>query len=233
VLHFALHEGRRVLQDRLSGTAEPWYLLVSHNGINIITRWGQEALNEAEAVLIHTLSTPELRLLGTAPDNVFAMISFAAAFLIVSKFSVCQNHRQELPGSSDSLFEKTIRHLKEAAYSPDHAPAKCAQLITAWVEAWQQHRASTLYSDQAAQEHGRDRPPGVIDHAISAERTSSQPMSHGLQDFRGPDEPSQPEFFPNLASGPDFNRFMSSDVFLDADFWTSFMHNLSTSSDVI
>lgn len=160
------------------------------------------------------------------------MISFAAAFIILGKIAVFKDHGKELPGASDSLLTTVIARLNKAAYAPDHAPAKCAQLIAAWVDTWQRWRGSTKSNLDADND---DCGTTGIEHAVSAERTSphSAPSAGpGLGGYGIPGAEKQPaseEMLPSIGSAHDFNRFMSSDIFLDTEFWVSFMQNIANS----
>lgn len=202
-------------------SGRPWHEIAIYNGINLAMQWGHEALILAEEVLSSTLSRPELNQLSTAPDNVFAMICFAASFLVICKLSIYQQHGEQLPGSSDALLSKITARLLQAACGPDHAPAKCAQLISGLVARFE--------SQTTGGSKGADafRVP-VIEHNISPKRTSvsynSGPTSMGYEvdGQPSPYDSSLPTF-----GSVDLNRIASSDMMLDSDFWSSFMDNLT------
>ncbi|KZP13479.1 hypothetical protein FIBSPDRAFT_797797, partial [Athelia psychrophila] len=77
----------------------------------------------------HAHAPDPAALLNTAPDQIFAMLCFAASFLVMCKLAIHQNHGADLPGSSDLLLARAVELLVRSACAPDHAPAKCAQLI--------------------------------------------------------------------------------------------------------
>lgn len=171
----------------------------------------------AELVLVSALERPELRLLGTAPDNIFALISFAAAFLIMAKISIYQNHGEHLQGSVDKLLTKIVEHLSEAAYAPDHTPAKCAQLISALLGTWERRVSKP------------DGGAPVVHAAVSREHLS--PIKSTEPELLVPSHKQlQSDLFTSVGSDFDFDQFMNSDIFLDTEFWASFMVNLSTAT---
>lgn len=217
-IHHCLRETRRVISDE---TGRPWHEIAHYNGINLGMQWGHEALILAEEILSSTLSRSELNQLSTAPDNVFAMICFAASFLVICKLSIYQQHGEQLPGSSDALLSKITDRLLQAACGPDHAPAKCAQLISGLVARFE--------SQTKGGSNGADglRMP-TIEHNISSERTSASynpglsSTGYGVDSQPAPYDANLPTF-----GSVDLNRIASSEVMLDSDFWSSFMDNLT------
>jgi len=220
-IHHCLHETRRVVTIEPVRAGRPWYLLAQYNGVNLAAQWGQEALLLAEDILSSTISQPESSQLGSAPDNVFAMVCFAAAFIVMCKISVYQTHGEHISGSSDGLLAKIIERLLLDACGPDHASAKCAQLISKLVAS---------YEARVAKCNGEPEHQGlqVMLNNISSERTSVINQELESTGF-GVDGP--PHFDASLSSygvSLDLNRLMNSDVMLDSDFWASFMDNLTT-----
>jgi hypothetical protein len=106
-------------------------MLTDYNGVNLAASWGQEAISLAEEIVSSVLLLPELKWLSTAPDQVFALLCYAAAFLIMGKISTYYDIGMHHPGSSDVLLAKFTDRLLQVACGPDHAPMKCAQLISA------------------------------------------------------------------------------------------------------
>lgn len=220
----------------------PWFLVAEHNGVNLAQSWGHHALVLSEAILIATISRPELALMSTAPDSLFSMITFATIFVILSKWSVFENAGQHMPGSSDSILTRTIERLSLIACSPDHFAAKCARLIEAGVLSFKRK-----VEGSAKEPKEFSRP--VVQHfttstrgefgSSNASRSGSVSSGMGTGGYvagspaagvntgsglaPGPMD-SQQHTFPNvLMSDP--NYFMGSDIFFDNDFWSSFMSN--------
>lgn len=268
VMHHCLRETRRVYADN---SGHPWHALAEHGGINLATQWGQEALLLAEGVLAATLSLssstpvtspstrgghpdpansldPAVQLLNTAPDQIFAMLCFAASFLVMCKLAIHQNHGADLPGSSDILLERMIGLLVKSACAPDHAPAKCAQLISGLVASFE---ARTRKRDKVVcGSEDRDERGNHLQCNTSAERTSlemSRSASVSGSGYAGMDTgrdgggarhlPQVDAGGYNAAAGMagmmpsapgDFGRLLNSEVMLDTEFWASFMDNLTT-----
>ena len=193
----------------------PWYRQ-SHPGIDIAS-WGREAVLTAEAVLVASLSTHED--LRTAPDNFFVMISFAAVWMVMAKFAMFQTASERLPGVSNGLLVKIIERLTQLALTPDHTPAKCAQLINKSMTA--------LESRTVGLGHTESKEAAVVGHAVSSERSSSS-------QFILPDsavfltDKQYPMDMLSAEPQQDFKGFMNPDMLFDSDFWSSFTHNLSS-----
>jgi hypothetical protein len=222
VLHQALREARRVCRD--NSTGKPWYRNFVHKGIHVTSVWGREAVLAAEAVLVASLSRQEN--IGTAPDNVFAMISFAAVWLIMAKFAMFQNRTERLPVVSHGLLTKTIERLTQEAMAPDHVPVKCAQLIAASMKMLQTRTTGLV------EENEDNKEDPEVDHTVSAEqRTSTRysALDSGMFDA----ERQQPIEMPDVELHHQYEAAMNPESFLDGDFWSSFMNNLSTGSSGI
>ena len=195
-------------------------MTAEYNGINIVLHWGQEALLLAEDILSSTISRPELKQLGAAPDNVFAMLCFAASFIVICKIAIYQAHGDQLRGASDGLLAKITDRLIQAACSPDHAPAKCALLIKGLVASFE---ARTTKGGEC--EHVQ---PQNVSHSLSSERTSATDQVQELTGFSTGGHSHFETFLPGHDSSDGLNHLMHSDVMLDSDFWASFMDNLTT-----
>ena len=217
-IHHCLQATRRVIA---SGADQPWYTNAEYNGINIATHWGREALLLAEDILSSTISRTELKQLGAAPDNVFAMLCFAASFIVTCKIAVYQVYGDQLRGASDGLLEKINDRLIQAACSQDHAPAKCARLIKRLVASFE---ACTMKGGGEC-EHVQ---PQDVPHSLSSERTSATDQIQELTGFSAGGQPHFEASLPDHGSSDGVNWLMHSDVMLDSDFWASFMDNLTT-----
>jgi hypothetical protein len=176
--------------------------------------WGQEAISTAEAVLVAHLSRPEN--ITSAPDIVFTMVSFSAVWLIIAKFARYQARGEHLPGATDALLTKVIERLSQSALTPEHTPAKCAQVISASFKAY---ATSTSLPNNDSQDAMRGR----VGHTISAERLSSSRHA-------APDSSASSATEATQILNYELNPFMNSEIFLDTTFWSSFMSNLSTES---
>jgi hypothetical protein len=220
VLVHALMETKMVISK--CDKQNPWFLVAEHNGINLARSWGHHALVLSEGILITALSRPELALLSAAPDNFFSMITLATLFVILSKWSVMENAGEQLPGSSDSILARTIDRLRQVSAAPDHVPAKCARVIEAGVLSFRR-RASEKDMDS------REFSQPLLEHFDTAARDFRERVSAPAAPSGYPAEQLYSQMQPSFPSFPinDPNYFMNSDIFLDNDFWSSFMSNLS------
>jgi hypothetical protein len=214
VLYRALREARRVLEDKASG--KPWYRQLVHQGINLGSIWGQDAVLTAEAVLVATLSRQEN--IGTAPDIVFAMISFAAVWLIMAKFAMFHNQGEQSPGVSNGLLMKVVERLMQSAITPDHTSAKCAQLIATSMK--------MLETRTIGLGHDEDKDISGASHVATERAPHAQFAVPDLGRFPG--DKQHPLDMLNAGTPHEFKTFMNSDVLMDTAFWSSFMNNLST-----
>lgn len=202
-----MREARRVYTEP---SGPPWFEVAKHCGVNIAMKWGQEAVLAAETTLSTMLSRPDSdeELMATAPDSIFAMLCFAASFLIMCKISIHQIRAVDLPESSTILLAKTNALFARLACAPDHAPAKCAQLIIGLVASFEARTGKRMvgFAD------GFGSPPVTLPSGGLA-------AVNGRGDQHACDLP--------LGTG-DLGELLNSELMLDADFWASFMDNLTT-----
>jgi len=205
ILHRALREGR--LKYRNYDTILTWCTQFVHNDVNLAVAWGHEAFKTAVSVLRTFVSQSEVALISTAPDIVFTLVSYAATFVIISKLILCDDHTEHLSASSDVLLAKTIERLFEAAYTPEHHPARCARLIASSLTTLERRKAK-LYGG-LDDDHVRVAP--TVTKSVVPEPAGDSVAS--LSD---------------LLTTDSIHDFMNSDIFLDTDFWASFMNNISS-----
>lgn len=142
VIHHGLRTSRLTLLSERPDSPEPWYDHRLPNGLQLAFIFGLDAVNTSERILIHTLTAPDRHLLGSAPDCIFAMVAFGAAMLVSARVAMLENSGIVLPGHSDQLLSKIIVQMNAAAYAPDHAPARCAQLVATLMHLWQRRIAA-------------------------------------------------------------------------------------------
>lgn len=221
VLHHFLRE-LRTLPPEEPDSLKPWYQM-KHNGFSIALDMGRDALIQAESILTSALRLPDAMLLGTAPDNFFNFVSFAATFIVLAKISVVQTHPGTLiSGAGESLLAMTVERCSQAACTADHAPARCAQLVATLTETLKK-RTSSIQSSVAAVQLG------------AAGLTCDADKVHSYEKNRTPSagSDSTASLFPNTNShshndlDQDFNGTVDADIFRDVDFWSSFMDNLN------
>lgn len=231
VLVHALME-TKIAFSKTDNQGVPWFIAAQLSGVNLAKSWGHQALVLSEAILVMIISRTELALMSTAPDNLFSMVTLAAVFVLLSKWSVLENVGQQMPGSSDSILARTIETLSHVACSSDHFAAKCARLIKAGVHSFRKKCEGSepepkSFSKPIVQhftEYGPSSRSAAMSNGVGtdgyAAGSSAASMNTGGSFGPGPIDPQYS--FPNLPMN-DPNYFMNSDIFFDSDFWSTFM----------
>ncbi|KAF7343402.1 hypothetical protein MVEN_01772600 [Mycena venus] len=207
MVHHALRETRTAYERDRPQT--PWYV-AEMNGQGIALFWGYPALISAETVLSTFLGTSDLNLLSTAPDNLYAIVGFAATWLFVSNFSLHQLGKGHLGGASERLQSMTIDRLNKIALAPDHTAARCGHVLGALMNAWEQRKPLSQHRD------------GTIPANMCGMR--DVPLSPYPNPNPQGDEYLNPPSYQDLASGAVNNP----DLFMDDAFWASFIENLNS-----
>ena len=209
---------------------DAWFLAAEHNGVNLARSWGHHALVLSEAILIAVISRSELALMSTAPDSLFSMITLAAIFVILSKWSVLENIGQQMPGSSDPILARIIERLSLIACSPDHFAAKCARLIESGVLSFRK-KSERLEPEPKAfsrpvmrhfTEYGPSSRSASVSNGMGTSGYAGGSSVAGVSSGGSLASAIDPYTMPNIPMG-DPNYFMGSDIFFDNEFWTTFM----------
>jgi hypothetical protein len=109
----------------------------TRTGCGFALTCARDALTSAEALLASILCIKDRELLATAPDSVFAMISFAAAHVTTSRFLILQSKAmRHLPGVSKELLIRTAKCLHQVSLSKDDNASRCARVISGFVDLW-------------------------------------------------------------------------------------------------
>ncbi|PBL03008.1 hypothetical protein ARMGADRAFT_1072422 [Armillaria gallica] len=201
VTHHALREMRTVISGSNATAGQSW-LRAQFHGTSIAMCLGRDSIKSAQSVLtiLHSVDT---NLLVTVPDGIFTTISFAATWLIVANFSIHQLNCAPLGVACDRLISMTVELLSRLALGPEHILAKYAHIIATLVGLWEQR-------SQPSDPSPRDR----------TDRSSSTP-SESTASF-------ETSAFPSPAEWSSANLSNNPNIFMDPDFWASFMDNLDT-----
>jgi len=117
--------------------------LTTRTGCGFALTCARDALSSAEALLTSILSMKDRELLATAPDSVFAMISFAAAHVTTSRFLVLQSKAiRHFPGVSRELLVRTAECLHQVSLSTDDNASRCARVIFGFLDLWNDKQES-------------------------------------------------------------------------------------------
>ncbi|KAK7042474.1 hypothetical protein R3P38DRAFT_2890671 [Favolaschia claudopus] len=208
VNHHALRELRTTYErDR---PQQRWYS-AQIKGQSLTFFWGYPALTSAETVLSTFLGVTDSTLLSTAPDNIFAMVTFSAVWIFVSNFSLVQMGKSYLGGASERLQSMSMELLNKIALAPDHAAARCGHVLGALMTAWEQRKPKdgpwdgTIPSNMCMM-------PGVPLYPYPCTKFAD------TEGYLNP--PSYQELVDSMAS--------STDLFMDDAFWSSFLENLNS-----
>lgn len=201
VTHHALRELRTVISGSNATAGQSW-LRAQYHGTSMAMCLGRDSIKSAQSVLtiVHSV---DANLLVTVPDSIFTTISFAATWLIVANFSIYQLNCAPLGVACDMLISKTVELLSRLALGPEHILTKHAHIIATLVGLWERRRQS---SD-----------PTPRDRTDLSSTTSSEPTAS----FETSALPSPTEW-------SSANLSNNTNIFMDPDFWASFMDNLDT-----
>lgn len=235
------HHFLRELRIVMEGFNSQSWMCARYKGVPIPMIYGQDAIESAQNVLTIFLSESDTTLLICAPDYVFSLITFSATWLIISNFSIHQLNGVNLGWANDKLISLTAEKLSHIAHSPEHLPARCAHMIMRLVHAWEmRHKTKpTVRSEEKwdawASKEGEDCSARLMPH-MSAERTTVETgadvpplpecMGHMHEQSQSPPPINAPTGEP-LSLGQEWAA-ETSDILMDATFWTTFMENLNT-----
>ncbi|KAK0230345.1 hypothetical protein IW262DRAFT_1261429 [Armillaria fumosa] len=201
VTHHALRELRTVISGSNATAGQSW-LRAQYHGTSMAMCLGRDSIKSAQSVLtiVHSV---DANLLVTAPDSIFTTISFAATWLIVANFSIYQLNCAPLGMACDMLMSRTVELLSRLVLGPEHILAKHAHIIATLVGLWERRRQS---SD-----------PTARDRTDPSSTTSSEPTAC-----------FETSAFPSPTEWSSANLSNNTNIFMDPDFWASFMDNLDT-----
>jgi hypothetical protein len=188
---------------------------LSRTGRGFALTCARDALASAESLLTTILSIADTELLATAPDSVYAMISFAAAYVTTAKYLLLHSRgTRHFPGASDELLARTVKRLQGISLFPDDNASRCARVVSRFVDTWHEklsaHDAETTGGTLA--ESGD--PPRS---APTASSTSKAGYNDCASSENTPAEPS-PETTSSL-TGFDYTFSLDQDTLFGPDFW--------------
>lgn len=191
---------------------------ISRTGCGFTLACARDALTSAEALLTTILSIKDKELLATAPDPVFSMISFAAAYLTTSRLLVLHSKAsRQIPGASAELLARTIKCLRHISLSTDDNASRCAYVISGFVDMWDERLAAY---DAEATSKNPDEPN------VSQVSSSISPMSKPTpQEYAKSESSTTVGLSPETTSSPSgfdsmFN--LDQDILFGPEFWQYF-----------
>ena len=188
--------------------------VTTRTGCGFALTCARDALSSSEALLTTILSIKDRNLLATAPDSVFAMISFAAAHLTMSRFLIIHaKAMRHFPGVSRELLVRTVKCLHQVSLSTDDNASRCARVISSFVDMW----------DDKEEAHGPEATRQAYDLNDSPQAVSAL-LSSGSN-------PTPPEYASSecTMAGPshettssigDYTFNLDQDPLFGLDFWS-------------
>jgi len=187
---------------------------VKRSGTGLALACSRDALATSEALLTTILSIKDRELLATAPDSIFGMISFAAAWITTTRFLMLQSKvMRSVPGSSGELLARTIKCLQQVALSTDDNASRCARVISGFVDTWEKKRRTQDAEAATATPGERNDTPQAAPPLSSAAKTTHYGYTNSLSTMTGP----SPET--TTSSPSELDYIFDQDVLLGLDFW--------------
>lgn len=193
--------------------------VTTRTGCGFALTCARDALATSEALLTTILSIKDRSLLATAPDSVFAMISFAAAHVTTSRFLVLQaKAMRHFPGVSRELLVRTVKCLHQVSLSTDDNASRCARVISGFVDMWNDKQEADG-PEATGETCGLNESPQAESTTLSS---GSNPTpreyvgSVGSESTMvGPSHETTP-----LIGGCDYMFNLDQEPLLDLDFWS-------------
>ncbi|KAG7447600.1 uncharacterized protein BT62DRAFT_1004357 [Guyanagaster necrorhizus] len=174
------------------------WLRAQYHGTSIAMCLGRDSIKSAQSVL-SAVHSVDANLLVAVPDSIFTTVSFAATWLVVANFSMHQLNCTPLGAACDRLISMTVELLSRLALGPTHILTHYAHIIATLVDLWE--RQSQL--------------------PVPSLNCSSTTPTESPASF-------ETSTLPSLTEWSSANLSNNSNIFMDPEFWTSFMDNLDT-----
>lgn len=199
----------------------------TRTGCGFALTCARDALSSSEALLTTILSIKDRNLLATAPDSVFAMISFAAAHLTMSRFFVLQSTAtRHFPGVSGELLARTIKCLHQVSLSTDDNASRSARVISGFVDLWNEKQES--HGPEATGEtRDLNDSPQAVSALLSSGSNPTPEYPSSESTMAGP-----PHDTTSLIGGYDYMFNLDQDPLFGYDFWSYLVGNPNIQPDI-
>jgi hypothetical protein len=189
---------------------------LSRTGRGFTLTCARDALASAESLLTTILSIADTELLATAPDSVYAMISFAAAYVTTAKYLLLQSKgTRHFPGASDELLARTVKRLQGISLCPDDNASRCARVVSRFVDTWYEK----LSAHDAESTGGTPAESSDSPRRVPTLPSTSKARYHDSTSLENtPAEPS-PETTISSLTGFDYMFNLDQDTLFGPDFW--------------
>lgn len=190
--------------------------VTTRSGCGFALTCARDALASSETLLTTILSIKDRELLATAPDSVFAMVSFAAAHITTSRFIILQSSAmRDFPGVSRQLLARTVKCLHQVSLSTDDNASRCAHVISGFLDMWNDKQEA--HGPEATSETGdlNDSPQAAS--ALLPSGSNATPCEYGSSESTmvGPSHETTPSI-----GGYDYMFNLDQDPLLGMDFWS-------------
>lgn len=190
--------------------------VTTRTGCGFALTCARDALATSEALLTTILSVKDKSLLATAPDSVFAMISFAAAQVTTSRFLVLQaKAMRHFPGVSRELLARTVKCLHQVSLSTDDNASRCARVISGFLDMWKDKQEADSPEATGETCSLNDSPQVVSAMLSSSSNATPGEYSSSESTLAGPSHDATPSI-----GGYDYMFNFDQDPLLGLDFWS-------------
>jgi hypothetical protein len=189
-----------------------WFDDLRIGGQPFARRWTSDQIFTNEAILAG-ITQADTQLLGTVPDYLLDLLSFAAGFNTGSKIVSLYYTGAERVCSTTPLISKAQEVLANLPYQSNHPAKRCAGLLSGFMRAWDNTDRERL--KQMREEHLTQDGKGETEQLSSIQR--AQP-SYDITSFMS----SMLVPWPSV-SGPDVTGEVAAlDEIKDGQHWASF-----------
>jgi hypothetical protein len=190
--------------------------VTTRTGCGFALTCARDALATSEALLTTILSVKDKDLLATAPDSVFAMISFAAAHVTTSRFLVLQAKAiRHFPGVSRELLARTVKCLHQVSLSTDDNASRCARVISGFLDMWNDKQEADGPEATGETCDLNDSPQAVSALLSSTSNATPGEYSSSESTMAGPSHEAT-----SSIGGYDYMFNFDEDPLLGVDFWS-------------
>jgi hypothetical protein len=131
-------------------TPRPWMCDLEEAGVNFVIQWGVQIVDAAQSLLGHFFEMKEryfdyhpegsdMKPLSSAPDALYATVLFASSILMVSRYTMFQQFRDNNPifvHSPAQILSRLRPALMDLAIGPEHAPRRAAGVVHELQRVW-------------------------------------------------------------------------------------------------
>lgn len=178
-------------------TPRPWMCDLEEAGVNFVIQWGVQIVDAAQSLLGHFFEMKEryfdyqpegsdMKPLSSAPDALYATVLFASSILMVSRYTMFQQFRDNNPifiHSPAQILSRLRPTLTDLAIGSEHAPRRAAGVVHELQRVWHDkvvaassHKSNALVSMMSSSGHHASD-ASISREGISASYTAETELS--------------------------------------------------------